>query len=171
MQKTLAVVFDDGVARSLIRGRLVSGLLVLGALGLILCALIISMLESVVRKVSENVDEALGWQPFGFGIVLGVVVPLALVFLVFVLLYRFVPRHRPGWRAALLGGGAAAVGFQAVQVGLGWYLSGPADFTQVYGSAGAVFAFLFSVYLSASAFVICAIITAVVDGMSQSEPS
>ena len=163
MQKTLAVVFDGGASRGLVRGRLVSGLLVLGALGLILCALIVSMLENVVRKVSQNVDEALGWQPFGFGVVLGVVVPFALTFLVFMLLFRYVPRHRPGWRAALLGGAAAAVGFQAVQVGLGWYLSGPADFTKVYGSASAVFAFLFSVYLSASAFVICAILTAVVE--------
>jgi membrane protein len=163
MQKTLAVVFDEGVSRTLVRGRLVSGLLVLGALGLILCAVIVSMLENVARKVSENVDEALGWQPFGFGVVLGVVVPVALTFLVFVLLYRYVPHKRPGWRAALLGGGAAALGFQAVQVGLGWYLAGPADFTQVYGSASAVFAFLFSVYLSASAFVICAILTVALD--------
>ena len=163
MQKTLAVVFDEGASRSLVRGRLVSALLVLGALCLILCALIVSMLENVVRKVSQNVGEALGWQPFGFGVLLGVVVPVALAFLVFVLLYRYLPRHRPGWRSALLGGGAAALGFEAVQVGLGWYLSGPADFTKVYGSASAIFAFLFSVYLSASAFVICAILTAVLD--------
>src|SRR6187399_2490192 len=57
--KTLAVVFDDGVARSFVRGRLVSALLVLGALGLILCAVIVAMLENVVSKVSENVQEAL----------------------------------------------------------------------------------------------------------------
>jgi membrane protein len=163
MQKTLAVVFDGGAARGLIRGRLVSGLLVLGALGLILCALIVSMLESVARKVSQNVDEALGWQPFGFGIVLGVLVPLALTFVVFMLLFRYIPRHRPGWRAVLIGAATAALAFQVVQVGLGWYLSGPADFTKLYGSASAVFAFLFSVYLSASAFVICAILTAVLD--------
>jgi membrane protein len=164
VQKTLAVVFDGGMSRDLVRGRLVSALLVLGALGLILCAVVVATLENVVSRLSQNVDEALGWQPFGFGVVLGVVVPLALTFLVFVGLYRFLPHHRPGWRAALLGGGAAAIGFQAVQIGLGWYLSGPADFTKVYGSASAIFAFLFSVYLGASAFVICAILTAVLDG-------
>ena len=163
MQKTLAVVFDGGVSRSLVRGRLVSGLLVLGALGVILLAVVVSILENVARKVSENVDEALGWQPFGFGLLLGVVVPIALTFGVLVLLYRYLPRHRPGWLAAILGGAAAAVGFQAIQIGLGWYLAGPADFTQVYGSASAVFVFLFSVYLSASAFVICAILTARLD--------
>jgi membrane protein len=161
--KTLAVVFDEGVARSFVRGRLVSSLLVLGALGLVLCTVIVSMLENVVSRVSDNVEESLGWQPFGFGIVLGVVVPLALTFLVFLLLYRYLPHHRPGWRAAILGSAAAAIGFQAVQLGLSWYLAGPADFTKVYGSASAIFAFLFSVYLSASAFVICAVLTAVLD--------
>jgi membrane protein len=161
--KTLAVVFDDGLARSFVRGRLVSALLVLGALALILCAVIVSMLENVVSRVSSRVAESLGWQPFGFGLLLGVVVPLALTFLVFLLLYRYVAHHRPGWRAAIVGAAAAAIGFQAVQLGLGWYLSGPADFTKVYGSASAIFAFLFSVYLSASAFVICAILTAVLD--------
>src|SRR6478752_6056459 len=161
--KTLAVVFDDGIARSFVRGRLVSALLVLGALALILCAVIVAMLESVVSRASSKVEQSLGWQPFGFGLLLGVVVPLALTFLVFLLLYRYVPRHQPGWRAAILGAAAAAIGFQAVQIGLGWYLSGPADFTKLYGSASAIFAFLFSVYLSASAFVICAILTAVLD--------
>jgi membrane protein len=161
--KTLAVVFDDGVARSFVRGRLVSALLVLGALGLVLCAVIVGMLENVVSKLSANVEESLGWQPFGFGVVLGVVVPLALTFLVFLLLYRYLPHHRPRWRAAILGSAAAAIGFQAVQLGLGWYLAGPADFTKLYGSASAIFAFLFSVYLSASAFVVCAILTAVLD--------
>jgi len=164
MQKTLAVVFDQGRSRTLIRGRLVSALLVLGALALILLAVVVSMVENVVRKVNENVGDALGWQPFGFGILFGVAVPAAAVFLVFVLLYRYLPHRRPGWRAALLGGGAAAAAHQAVQVGLDWYLSGPVDFTKVYGSASAVFAFLFSVYLSASAFVICAILTHALDG-------
>ncbi len=163
VQKTLAVVFDEGVARTLVRGRLVSALLVLGALGLILCAVIVSMLENAVSRMSANVEEALGWQPFGFGLVLGVIVPLGLIYAVFLLLYRYLPHNRPGWRAALLGSAAAAIGFQAVQIGLGWYLAGPSDFSKVYGSASTIFAFLFSVYLSASAFVICAILTAVLD--------
>jgi membrane protein len=163
MQKTLAVVFDEGASRPLIRGRLVSALLVLGALGLILLAVIVSMVENVARKVSADVGEALGWQPVGVGILFGVVVPAAVVFLVFLLLYRYLPHHRPGWRGALLGAGAAALAYQAVQVGLDWYLSGPVDFANVYASASAVFAFLFSVYLSASAFVICAILTDTLD--------
>lgn len=171
MQKTLAVVFDAGVSRSLVRGRLVSGLLVLGALGMILAAVVVSMLENVARNVSDRLDEALGWQPFGFGVLFGVVLPAAILFGVLVLLYRYLPRRRPAWRSALLGGTAAAIGLQGLQVGLGWYLSGPADFTQVYGSAAAVFVFLFSMYLSATVFVVCAILTGVVDGRAQHGPA
>jgi YihY family inner membrane protein len=171
MQKTLAVVFDGGISRSLVRGRLVSGLLVLGALGVILAAVVLSMLENVARTWSERIDETLGWQPFGFGLLLGVVVPAVLLFGILVLLYRYLPRRRPGWRAALLGGGAAAIGFQGLQVGLGWYLSGPADFTQIYGSAAAIFVFLFSVYLSATVFVICAILTGVLEDALGGEPA
>jgi uncharacterized protein YhfF len=62
----------------------------------------------------------------------------------------------------VIGGGAAAIGLQGLQIGLGWYLAGPADFTQIYGSAAAIFVFLFSVYLSATVFVVCAILTGVV---------
>lgn len=170
MQKTLAVVFDGGVSRSLVRGRLVSGLLVIGALGVILAAIVLSALENVARKWSDRVDEALGWQPFGFGLLFGVVVPAALMFGILALLYRYLPRRRPGWRAALLGGGAAAVGLQGLQIGLGWYLSGPADFSQVYGSAAAIFVFLFSVYLSATMFVICAIGTGVIEDLLGKAP-
>ena len=114
MQKTLAVVFDGGVSRSLVRGRLVSGLLVLGALAVILAAVVLSALENIATKWSERIDEALGWQPFGFGLLFGVVVPATLLFGILVLLYRYLPRRRPGWRAALLGGGAAAIGLQGL---------------------------------------------------------
>src|SRR5262249_1683841 len=96
VQKTLAVVFDRGVARGLVRGRLVSGVLVCGALGLVVCAVILSMLENVARKVSSDLGEALGWQPFGFGVLLGLVVPLALPFVVLAGLYPYLPHHRPG---------------------------------------------------------------------------
>ena len=121
------------------------------------------MLENVVRKVSDERWRGSRLAADRIRVLLGVVVPAAAVFLVFVLLYHYLPHHRPGWRPALLGAAVAALGHQAVQLGLGWYLAGPADFTRLYGSASAIFAFLFSVYLSASVFVIGAILTAVLD--------
>ncbi len=167
IQKALAVVFDDGATGSFVRGRLVSALLVLGALGLMLVAVGLSILEGLAKRVSEDVQGALDWEPYGVGFLFGVAVPLVLTFAVFLGLMRVLPRARPSLRAAVVGAGAGAIGFQAVQAGLAWYLAGPADFTELYGSASAVFAFLFSIYLSASAFVVAAVLTSVIDDGSE----
>ena len=164
IQKSLAVVFDEGVTRSFVRGRLVSALLVLGVLGLMLVAVALSMLEGVAKKLSENLQGAMDWEPYGMGFLFGAVIPLLLTGAIFVLLMEWLPHSRPSLRAALVGGGAGALGFQVIQAALAWYLSGPANFSAIYGSASAVFAFLLSIYLGASAFVVGTVLTSVVDG-------
>ncbi len=171
LQKALAVVFDEGQTRSFVRGRLVSALLVLGVLGLMILAVGLSILEGVARKVSDGMQSALDWEPYGVSFLFGVVVPFALTFAVLLVLMRVLPRARPSTPAAVIGAGAGAIGFQAIQFGLSWYLSGPADFSALYGSASAVFAFLFSIYLSASAVVVAAVLTAVVDDAIAGRPA
>jgi membrane protein len=163
VQKSLAVVFDEGVTRSFVRGRLVSALLVLGVLGLLLVSVAMSMLEGVVKKLSENVQGAMEWEPYGIGFVFGVVIPLVLTFAIFVGLFRELPRTQPSWRAAAVGAGLGAVAFQVIQAGLAWYLAGPANFSAIYGSASAIFAFLLSIYLGASSFVGAAVVTSALD--------
>jgi membrane protein len=163
IQKTLAIVFDEGVTRSFVRGRLVSALLVLGVLALMLVAVAMSVLEGVAKQLSEGVEGALDWEPYGVGFLFGVVIPLLVTLAVFFVLMQWLPRSRPSWPAALLGGGAGAIGFQVIQAGLSWYLSGPANFSAIYGSASAVFAFLLSIYLGASAFVVGAVLTSEID--------
>jgi len=81
---------------------------------------------------------------------------------VFAALYRFLPRATPAWRDVAIGAASAAAGFQAIQAVLSWYLAGPADFTKVYGAAGAVFAFLLYVYLSTLAFLLGALLVAAI---------
>jgi membrane protein len=163
VQKTLAVVFDEGATRSFVRGRLVSALLVVGMLGLMLVAVGLSILEGIAKKLSGSLQGALDWEPYGVGLLFGVAVPLVLTFAVFFGVMRLLPRTRPSTRAVVIGAGVGAIGFQAIQAVLSWYLSGPADFSALYGSASAVFAFLFSIYLSASAFVVGAVLTSVID--------
>ena len=83
---------------------------------------------------------------------------------------RELPHARPSLRPALIGAGLGAVAFQLVQVGLSWYLAGPANFSAIYGSASAIFAFLLSIYLGASSFVGAAVLTAVLDNRDAPVP-
>ncbi len=160
VRKAIAVIFDDGVAYGFARGKLVDAALVVGVLLAMLVVVALSVLEQLAARVSRHVELALAWQPGGVGFVLGVVVPAVLTALVFAGLYRYLPRARPGWRAALWGAAGGAVACQAIQLGMSWYLAGPADFTRLYGSAGAVLAFLLLVYLSAVAFLVGALTAA-----------
>jgi membrane protein len=158
VRKAMAVIFDDGVTFSFARGKLVDALLVLGVLAAMIVSLGLSFLEQLASRASRRVERWLDWQPGGVGFVLGVVVPLLVTAVVFFLLYRYLPRAKPPWRPALVGAVGAAAACQAIQFGLSWYLSGPADFTRLYGSAGAVLAFLLFVYLSAVAFLVGALV-------------
>jgi membrane protein len=158
VRKALAVIFDDGEGFGFARGKLVDGLLIFGVVVLLFLALALSWLEQIAAKVSERIDTALEWQPYGIGLLFGVAVPLLLTATVFVGLYRLLPRAKPPWLAAVVGAASGAVGFQVIQVGLGWYLAEYADFAAVYGSAGALFAFLLAVYLSSLAFLVGALL-------------
>jgi membrane protein len=153
MRKALAVIFDDGVTLDFARGKLVDGLIVTGVVVLLLVAVALSWLEQIAAKESERIKTELEWQPYGIGLVFGVVIPLLLTAAVFLILYRVLPHSKPPWLSAVIGASGGALGFQVIQAGLSWYLAEQADFAAVYGSASAVFAFLLSVYLSAIAFL------------------
>jgi membrane protein len=153
VRKALAVIFDDGLTLDYARGKFLDALLVVGVVLLLLVANALSWLEQIAAKESERINTALEWQPYGIGLVFGLVIPLLLTAAVFLFLYRVLPRSKPPWLSAVIGASGGALGFQVIQAGLSWYLAEQADFAALYGSASAVFAFLLSIYLSAIAFL------------------
>ena len=104
------------------------------------------------------------WEPYGVGFLFGVVIPLVITFAVFFGLMRELPHARPVACARPPSARASGrSGSRSIQAGLSWYLSGPANFSAIYGSASAIFAFLLSIYLGASSFVVAAVLTSVLD--------
>jgi membrane protein len=76
-------------------------------------------------------------------------VPWVSSFLAFLALYRWTPNTKVGWKAAVGGAVAAALGWEAVARAFAWYLgSGFVRYELVYGSLGTVVALLFWIYLS-----------------------
>lgn len=75
--------------------------------------------------------------------------PLVFSFIIFALVYRFVPNAKVTWGDVWPGALLAAVLFEAGKNIFAWYLANFANYSLVYGSLGAVIAFLFWSYLSA----------------------
>jgi membrane protein len=88
--------------------------------------------------------------------ILANILATALAFIVFLLLYRFIPGIRPKWKDIWLGALAAAISFEITKVIFLVYLRIFNPYNLVYGSIGALIAFLMWTYLSALVFLFIA---------------
>jgi membrane protein len=79
-----------------------------------------------------------------------VAIPPAISFVAFGLMYYVVPHAEIRIRDVWLGALVAAVLFQLTQIGFGFYVAKFANYDRIYGSLGAVIAFLFFMYISAN---------------------
>jgi len=76
--------------------------------------------------------------------------PPSISFVAFALMYYLIPQTKIQLRDVWLGALSAAVLFQATQLAFGVYVANFAHYDRLYGSLGAVIAFLFFMYISAN---------------------
>jgi membrane protein len=88
-----------------------------------------------------------------------------MIFLVFLMLYHWIPRLRVRWDATLWGALIASLAWKAVIAGFGWYLgSSFGQYQLVYGSLGAIVAFLFLIYIISMITLFGAHLSAAIEG-------
>lgn len=85
--------------------------------------------------------------------------PVGLVTLSLIAMYRFLPSQRVSFRQIAVGAIAAALIWEVLRRLFGWYLSTFGRFNEVYGPATSVIVFLFWLYLSAVIFLLGAEVT------------
>jgi membrane protein len=78
-----------------------------------------------------------------------ILLPMFFSFLLFVFLYALIPVTRPKLRYVFPGAIMAALAFEVVKLGFSLYIEYFTNYDVVFGSLGAVVAFMFWVYLSA----------------------
>ncbi|HLZ71728.1 MAG TPA: YihY/virulence factor BrkB family protein [Dehalococcoidia bacterium] len=105
-------------------------------------------LLTVVTKITEQVlgKDAGGIVAYPLGLLL-IVAPLGIVFLAFGVLYAWASPPHMHWRDVWPGALFAAAGFVVLSFGFSLYARYFGHFDKVYGTLGAVIAFLFYAYL------------------------
>ncbi len=156
IRTALNVAWDTDDRRPFFRGKAIDLALVAGSIALVGTALGLTVITSIARQGSTHLPHALRFLDPLAGVAASAVAFLlafALLFFTFGFLYRVVPvvetRARHLWPGAL----AAAAGFEAVQYGFAAYIAHSHHYSQVYGSLGAIVAFLFFVYLASAVFL------------------
>ncbi|MEX1140836.1 MAG: YihY/virulence factor BrkB family protein [Thermoleophilaceae bacterium] len=158
IRNALNTAWDLEDRRPPLRGKAVDLLLVLG-IGLVIGAsFAISITRAVVHDLATAVAGFLG-GPLESAIpaivnVATWLLPLVLSLAIFTVLYRFVPVTEVRWRDALTGGAIAMAGYELAKIGFGVYVDNFADYGAVYGTLGAVVAFVFFIFLVANIFLL-----------------
>jgi membrane protein len=153
IRAALNEAWDVEAKRPFVRGKLVDvGLVFVFGVG----AFVSIAVTVGVRAVSAAGGSLVGIDPGAGGVawLLGVLFPLAFAFAAVYLLYRLIPAvpvaASPTWQVAL----GVAVVFVVFENLFALYVQGFANYNAVYGSLGAVIAFMLFVYLSASIFLL-----------------
>ncbi len=152
IRRSVNLAYDLDVHRPIVRQKLLDLGLVAAFTPLVIASLAGTAAIRFVRESSEDVpvlsdaSQTLGlvWD------VLPLLVPAAISFVAFVALYWIVPATRVKVRDVVFGAALAAVLFEVAKVGFTVYLANFSNYNVVFGSLGAVVAFLFWVFISAN---------------------
>ena len=153
IRRALNVVWGADEQRPFVRQKLID----FAQLGVLAAFLLASfVLTGVLRSAREASADFAGplanenplWEiPY-------VVLPAALTFGVFVVLYHTVPAVRPRWRDALPGAAFATLLFEALKNSFAIYVANFGNYDVVFGSLGGAFLFLLYTFLAANILLI-----------------
>lgn len=148
-RNAVAVIDNDEIRRGALRGKGLDLLVVLGLGALFVVSFAITLVGQLDVKLGSGIGEAVE----SVLDVSGTVLPPLLAAIVFAVLYRVLPTHRPSWRDVIPGVVFAALGYELLKRAFSLYLASFADYSAIYGSLGAVIAFMVFVWLASMVFL------------------
>ena len=92
------------------------------------------------------------------------IIPMAVSFGLFIILYRYVPKRKVSWKSVLIASAFTAIGWQISSKLFSWLINlGYIRYELIYGSLGTVVALMFYIYLISYIILIGAHLSAVLE--------
>lgn len=155
-RNALSIAFEEPFRRGVLRSKLVDVLMVFGLGAVFVASFAATLIGQLDIVFGGGFGDAIDSIYSAGGFLLA---PLLAAF-VFIVLFRFLPVTRPPladvWPGALF----AALGYEALKRAFSAYLDQFANYNAIYGSLGAVIAFLVFIYLASLVFLMGAEIAA-----------
>lgn len=148
----LREVYDVGEDRNILRGKWFDVQMVIAASGLFA----VNVLGTVILTVvTETGSEFLGVEPTAFGSQLLVSLTAALsLWVMFLLIYRYLPYRRVHWRTALVSATFTTVMFELLRRLFAWYVLNIAAFRGTYANFLNLIILVFWMYWIGVAFIL-----------------
>jgi membrane protein len=154
--------------RNFLQNRVVGLWMIVGLLGLIILSIVLSWITRRLPFMQIADDTA----PFNL-VLLRLISAFSswlIIFLVFLTLYHRIPMKRVKWSATIWGALIASIAWKVVTAGFAWYLgSSFGQYQLVYGSLGAIVAFLFLIYIISLITLFGAHLSAAIEGWEKEQ--
>jgi membrane protein len=154
LRSTLFRVFETGVRRGLVHGKLYDILVVI--VGVVLVTLNLGVTIVFAAAVDFGVD-IFGWGGRTVSLaerLVGALIALASIWTLFLLVYRYLPARRTPWRTAVVGATVAALAHEALKFGFSHYITELANYTSTLGNLATAAILLLWIYYSALVFIV-----------------
>ncbi len=158
LRVVLRNLFDLEEDRGIIRGKLFDFAVVLVAGLLILLNFAVTV---TVRAFEALGTVFLGGDGFVTGLfqtVLGYGLSFASAWILFLLLYRYVPARKVEFHVAVAGATFSALGFEILKEAFAWYVTSVATYSNAYGGLAVAAVLFFWIYYSAVVFILGGIV-------------
>lgn len=154
VRAVLSEIFDLRQSRGIIQGKIFDAEMVLVSSVLVILNIGVTI---VVNLMKSRGFEALRLSPVSIGIfesIYASVTAFGFIFLLFLLVYKFVPAQRVPWRMAVTAAAFTAVCWEILKVGFALYLTRVADYRSVYGGIATLVVVVIWLYYLSVVFVL-----------------
>lgn len=155
LRTVLREVFDVAQERGIVEGKLFDAAMVVVGGVLILVNVGITVFLEGVRDFGVNLlGLEGGWELRVIHVAFGQGLAFASIWVLFLLVYRYLPVRRIPWRTALVAATFTAVLFELLKLAFSWYVTSVATYSTTYGNLATVAVLFFWLYYTAIVFVL-----------------
>jgi membrane protein len=155
LRSALRAVFDIREDRGIVAGKIFDAKMVFVAGTLFLANTSITVaLEAAQTYGIETLGLTERGEVLVFQALFAQILAYAFIFLMFVLIYRYLPARRVSWRIAFVAATFTAVAFEILKSVFTWYVANVADYTTAYGTLATAILLVFWIYYSSVVFVL-----------------
>ena len=154
LRAVLREIFDLRQSRGIVQGKIFDAEMVIVSSVLLILNIGITI---VVNLGKARGIELLGLTPPQVGVVEAIyatVTALIFIFVLFLLIYKYVPARRVPWRMAVIAAAFTAIFWEILKLGFGLYLTHIANFRSVYGNIATLVVVVLWIYYLSIVFVL-----------------
>ncbi len=154
LRATLKEIFDVGRGRGIVEGKIFDIKVVILAVMLLTMNLGVTVVfEAALTFGIGTLGLAPPFQYFTRRLA-GMSLAFASIWLLFLVIYRYLPVRRIPWRTALVAATFAAVCHELLKAGFAWYATDVADYGTTFGNLATVAVLYFWIYYEAVVFIV-----------------